>query len=184
MKFRFFNTSDSYGVISKNFHWIMTAVILFNFAIGLMLEDLEKGPLRFFLFNIHKSLGILVIILIVPRLLWRLVNSVPVALGGNKFLDKISKYAHYFFYFILLVVAFSGWTYSSARGNVVSVFGLFSVPPLVEKNDVIAKLAVNVHKISVYVFIAVLVLHVLASLFHHFILKDKTLRRMWYGNTD
>ncbi|MEY4390024.1 MAG: hypothetical protein RLZZ167_664, partial [Pseudomonadota bacterium] len=73
MKFRFFNTSDSYGVISKNFHWIMTAVILFNFAIGLMLEDLEKGPLRFFLFNIHKSLGILVIILIVPRLLWRLV---------------------------------------------------------------------------------------------------------------
>ena len=66
----------------------------------------------------------------------------------------------------------------------MSVFGLFSVPPLVEKNDIIAKLAVNVHKISVYVFIAVLALHVLASLFHHFILKDKTLRRMWYGNSD
>jgi len=184
MKLRFSNTLDSFGLVSKNFHWIMTVVVILNFAIGLILEDLDKSPLRFFLFNIHKSLGILVIILIVPRLLWRLVNVVPVALGGNKFLDKISKYAHYFFYFILLVVAFSGWTYSSARGGIVSVFGLFTVPPLVEKNEVIAKLAINAHQISVYVFIIVLVIHVLASLFHHFILKDKTLRRMWYGNSD
>jgi cytochrome b561 len=177
MKLRFLNTLDSFGLVSKNFHWIMTVVVILNFAIGLILEDLEKSPLRFFLFNIHKSLGILVIILIVPRLLWRLVNVVPVALGGNKFLDKISKYA-------LLVVAFSGWTYSSARGGVVSVFGLFTVPPLVEKNEVIAKLAIKVHQISVYVFITVLAIHILASLFHHFILKDKTLRRMWYGNSD
>jgi cytochrome b561 len=58
------------------------------------------------------------------------------------------------------------------------------VPALVEKNDAIAKLAINVHQISVYVFITVLIIHILASLFHHFILKDKTLRRMWYGNSD
>jgi cytochrome b561 len=184
MKLRFLNSSVGYGLVSKNFHWIMTVVIILNFVIGLMLEDLEKGPLRFLLFNIHKSLGILVIILIIPRLLWRLINTVPVTLGGNKYLDKLSKYVHYFFYFILLTVAFSGWTYSSARGAAINFFGLFQVPPLVEKNEVIAKLSLNIHQISVYIFIAVLVLHVLASLFHHFILKDKTLRRMWYGSSD
>ena len=89
MKFRFLNTLNSFGLVSKNFHWIMTVVVILNFAIGLILEDLEKSPLRFFLFNIHKSLGILVIILIVPRLLWRLVNVVPVALGGNKFFNLL-----------------------------------------------------------------------------------------------
>jgi cytochrome b561 len=89
MKLRFLNTLDSFGLVSKNFHWIMTVVVILNFATGLILEDLDKSPLRFFLFNIHKSLGILVIILIFPRLLWRLVNTVPVNLGANKFLDKI-----------------------------------------------------------------------------------------------
>ena len=60
----------------------------------------------------------------------------------------------------------------------------FDQYPFVKKNEVIAKLSINIHQISVYIFIAVLVLHVLASLFHHFILKDKTLRRMWYGSSD
>jgi len=50
MKFRFLNNPDGYGLVSKNFHWIMTVVVILNFAIGLILEDLEKSPLRFFLF--------------------------------------------------------------------------------------------------------------------------------------
>jgi len=82
----------------------MAVIIIFNFILALILDDFPKGPVRSFLFSIHKSTGILVIILLIPRLLWRLVNTVPVSLGNVKTLNKLSKYVHYFFYFILLVV--------------------------------------------------------------------------------
>ena len=57
------NTLSSYGFVSKNFHWIMAVIILFNFTLGYFMGDLDKGPLRFFIFNLHKSLGILVLVL-------------------------------------------------------------------------------------------------------------------------
>jgi len=178
------NTLSSYGFVSKNFHWIMAVIILFNFTLGYFMGDLDKGPLRFFIFNLHKSLGILVLVLIILRLFWRLINLVPAPLSQNYLLNKLSKAVHYFFYFILLVMTFSGWTYSSARGGPINVFGLFSVPALVEKNNEIAKIAINIHTLSVYVFIAFVGLHILASLYHHYFLKDKTLKRMWFGSSN
>jgi len=178
------NTLSSYGFVSKNFHWIMAVIILFNFTVGYLMGDLDKGPLRFFIFNLHKSLGILVLVLIILRLFWRLINLVPAPLSQNYLLNKLSKAVHYFFYFILLVMTFSGWTYSSARGGPINVFGLFSVPALVEKNNEIAKIAINIHTLSVYVFIAFVGLHILASLYHHYFLKDKTLKRMWFGRSN
>jgi cytochrome b561 len=178
------NTLSSYGFVSKNFHWIMAVIILFNFTLGYFMGDLDKGPLRFFIFNLHKSLGILVLVLIILRLFWRLINLAPAPLSQNYLLNKLSKAVHYFFYFILLVMTFSGWTYSSARGGPINVFGLFSVPALVEKNNEIAKIAINIHTLSVYVFIAFVGLHILASLYHHYFLKDKTLKRMWFGRSN
>lgn len=178
------NTLSSYGFVSKNFHWIMAAIILFNFTLGYFMGDLDKGPLRFFIFNLHKSLGILIIILIILRLFWRLINLVPTPLSQSYLLNKLSKFVHYSFYFILLVVTFSGWTYSSARGGPINVFGLFSVPALVEKNEEIGKIARNIHANSVYVFITFVGIHILASLYHHYFLKDKTIKRMWFGSSD
>jgi len=184
MKFKFLNSADSYGLVNKHFHWIMAVIIIFNFILALILDDFPKGPMRSFLFSIHKSTGILVIILLIPRLLWRLVNTVPVSLGNVKTLNKLSKYVHYFFYFILLVVVFSGWTYSSARSGPFEVFGLFTAPALIENNQVVANIAKEIHEISVYIFITVLGIHVVASLLHHYIFKDKTLKRMWYGDSN
>lgn len=184
MSLNFKNSQTSYGFVSKNFHWIMAIIIVFNFILGLFLEDLEKGPIRFLLFNIHKSTGVLVIFLIILRFFWRLINTVPAHLSQNKFLNKISILAHYSFYIILLIVPLSGWTYSSAKGGIVSVFGIFTVPALVEKNENIAKIAFSIHQISVYTFITILALHILASIYHHYFLKDKTLKRMWFGNSN
>ena len=184
MKFKFFNSADSYGFVNKHFHWIMAVIIIFNFILALILDDFPKGPMRSFLFSIHKSTGILVIILLIPRLLWRLLNTVPDSLGNIKILNKLSKCVHYFFYFILLVVVFSGWIYSSARSGPFEVFGLFTAPALIENNQVVANIAKEIHGISVNIFITVLGIHVLASLLHHYVFKDKTLKRMWYGDSD
>jgi cytochrome b561 len=162
----------------------MTVLIVFNFTLGFFLDDLESGPIKFLFYSIHKSTGIVVLMLLLLRFFWRIVNAVPVPLGKIRFLNILAKLGHYSFYFILLTVTLSGWTYSSAKGYPVNVFGLFTVPALVEKNSEIANIAVKIHFISVYVFITVLSLHVLISLVHQYILKDKTLSRMWYGKSD
>jgi len=184
MKFKFLNSADSYRFVTKHFHWIMAVIIIFNFILALILDDFPRGPMRSFLFGIHKSTGILVVILLIPRLLWRLVNTTPNPLSNIKTLNKLSKYIHYFFYFILLVVVFSGWMYSSARSGPFEVFGLFTAPALIENNPVVANIAKEIHGISVYIFITVLGVHVVASLLHHYIFKYKTLKRMWYGDSN
>ncbi len=184
MKFKFLNSTDSYGLVNKHFHWIMAVIIIFNFILALILDDFPKGPMRSFLFSIHKSTGILVIILLIPRLLWRLLNTVPDSLGNIKILNKLSKCVHYFFYFVVFMITLSGWTYSSARSGPFEVFGLFTAPALIENNQVVANIAKEIHGISVYIFITVLGIHVLASLLHHYIFKDKTLKRMWYGDSN
>ncbi len=70
MKYKFLNTTDSYGFISKHFHWVMAILLLLNFSLGFIMGDLERGPLRSSLFHFHKSMGILLLGLIILRLLW------------------------------------------------------------------------------------------------------------------
>ena len=174
------NTLDSYGLISKNLHWILAVLLLLNFSLGFVMGELEKGPLRSSLFHFHKSMGILLLGLIILRLLWRVINTAPTSLSNNKLIKRTSKFIHYSFYLILLIVTFSGWIYSTARAGPVDVFGLFYMPAIVEKNDIIGQIAKDIHIYSVYIFISFLVIHIFASIYHHFFLKDKTLKRMWY----
>jgi cytochrome b561 len=78
------------------------------------------------------------------------------------------------------MITLSGWIYSTARVGAVEVFGLFYMPAIVGINDQVGRIAKEIHVYSVYLFIAFVILHVLASIYHHFFLKDRTLKRMWY----
>ena len=174
------NSSDNYGLISKNLHWILAVLLLLNFSLVFVMGELEKSPLRSSLFYFHKSMGILLLGLIILRLLWRVINTTPMHLSNNQLIKRISKFVHYSFYLILLIVTFSGWIYSTARAGPVDVFGLFYMPAIVEKDNVIGQIAKDVHIYSVYIFISFVIIHIFASIYHHFFLKDKTLKRMWY----
>ncbi len=178
------NTNTNYGVITKNFHWLMALVIVINFSIGFIMGDLERGPLRFFLFNLHKSFGILILFFIFLRLFWRFMNVVPDPLQENKLLKFTAKSVHYFFYAAIIILTFSGWAYSSARGASVSFFGLFSLPPLVEKSDANSDLAFSIHSNIGLILVGLFVIHVGASLYHHYIKKDQTLKRMWFKKSE
>ena len=63
-------------------------------------------------------------------------------------------------------------------------FGLFTAPALIENNQVVANIAKEIHGISVYIFITVLGIHVLAGLLHHYVFKDKTLKRIWHRDSN
>ena len=145
---------------------------------------MDEGPEQLLLINLHKSLGISILFLICIRFGWRLTNVEPMFLGISSFLKFTSKLLHYLLYVLLLLIPLSGWSYSSALRYPVSFFGLFSLPDIVAKSKSIADVALLIHKSLVYTLIALIVLHLSANLYHHFGLKDKTLKRMWFGKLD
>ena len=173
------NTVFGYGVISKLFHWVMGLTIIGVLALGLYMTGLEKNPATFELYGIHKALGALILMAVVARFFWRQFTLVPALPGDMTPLERLAVAAgHYGLYFMMLFMPMVGWGLSSAAGYPVSVFGWFELPSLVEKNKVLADTFRELHEYGGYVFIALISVHVLAALYHHFIRKDQILTRM------
>lgn len=177
------NTESSYGLVAIVLHWLMALSIFFMFGLGLYMVELSyydawyKGSL-----DLHKSLGILIILVFVFRLVWRLMNVEPEAFKNHgafaKFERRAAKLAHWLLYVLMAVLMFSGYLISTADGRGIEVFSLFEVPalkPLIENQE---DLAGEVHEWLAWGLIALVAVHALAALKHHFVDKDGTLKRM------
>ncbi len=179
MAFR--NTQESFGLISKLLHWLMAILIVSLFAVGLYMTELEYyDSLYHTLPWWHKSIGLLVIGLLVSRFIWKIVNPAPQPLRTHKKWEVL--FAHLLqklFYGLILLIGISGYFISTAKGKGIEFFTLFEVPALTQALDEDrADLVGEVHEILAITLIAFVILHALASLKHHFIDKDDTLRRM------
>lgn len=176
------NTVQHFGLVSIILHWFMALLIIIMLALGFSIAalpaqgvDLLKGKLIF----IHKELGVLVLTLVACRLIWRLFNTVPELSthipSWQKFAARSVHIALYGFMFALPI---TGWCMSSAAGFSVSYFGLFDLPFIVTPSGVKANLFLEIHKWLAYGLIATLVIHTGAALWHHFIDKDDTLKKI------
>ena len=170
------NTKDSYGSITKLFHWTMAIIILCLLVVGFLLEDL-KMPI---LYKAHKTIGFLILLLAIARLLWRFANIVP---GYDKSLPKwmaLSAHIfHYGLYALMIMMPLSAFIASNAAQYPVSFLFLFDMPSLfATKDPALAKTLMEAHSFLAIVFIIAISIHLLAGLYHHFIRKDKVLLRM------
>ncbi len=173
------NTVFTYGIIAKFFHWMMAIAIIGMLAVGLYMIGMEKGPEKMEIYGIHKAVGALILGAVVLRLLWRQMNIVPALPGETSSLERFAAHGtHYLLYFMMLFMPLVGWGMSSAAGYPVSVFGWYTLPSLVDKSKVWAGTFRELHEYGAYVLIAIIVLHLLAALYHHFIRGDTVLRRM------
>ena len=174
------NTNQAYGIIAIALHWLVAAVALGLFGLGLWMVDLtyydawyRTAP------TLHKSVGVLLFLVMALRLLWRLLNPRPAPEPGLSRLERLaSGVVHGILYLLLFVVMVSGYLISTADGRSVEVLGLFQVPATLTGIPNQADLAGDIHlalAISVVVLVAI---HALAALKHHFIDRDRTLLRM------
>ena len=173
---------ERYNKLAKSLHWIIGLAIIALIAVGLYMEGLDyDGPegTKMQLYSLHKAFGIVVLGLMVCRIIWRFVSQYPKSLDTHKKWEKVlSKIVHWVLYFMAFSMPLSGWAMSSSYGYPVSVFGFFTLPPLVEKNEVRGELFAELHELGGWALIAVILLHVAGALKHHFIDKDVTLKRM------
>lgn len=172
------NSQSSFGWISISIHWISAVAIIGLFILGWWMVDLtyyspyyQTAPLW------HTSIGILLAFVTVARLVWRKLNPSPEATGAAW--EKISAVvAHVAMYLLLFGIFFSGYLIPTADGRGIEVFDWFVVPSMGELIEHQGTSSGDFHRWAAYVLMALVAVHALAALKHHFINKDTTLRRM------
>ena len=172
------NTGNQYGLVSIVFHWLMALLVFGMFALGLYMVDLtyvdawyKAAP------ALHMSVGVMLFMLLIFRLLWRLSNPVPEIYGQpfEKIVGLLVHRLHYVFMFSLML---SGYLMVTADGRGIEVFSWFEVPALwiVDKENEV--LLGKTHLVLAWMFMGFVALHSAAALKHHFMDKDRTLLRM------
>ncbi len=168
-----------FGAVSIVNHWVIAVLIIVLLAVGLYMVDLPKGgTARTEWIDFHKSVGILVLVLGVWRVLWRIVCRFPDDVATMpRWQEFAAKTMHILLLIAIVAMPVSGYMRTSMRGKQVSFFGLFDMPVL-PQIEIIGLAAKEVHTWLAYILIVLIVLHVVAALKHHVFDKDATLKRM------
>lgn len=189
-----------YTKVAIILHWLIAFGILGMFAFGWYMTGLpreapeqmsydlfdwgiytweltkESSP-RAFYFNLHKSIGITLLGLIVIRILWRITHKPPALLTSYKAWErKLSTSAHHLLYLLMIVVPMSGLIMSVAGKYGVKWFGLDFIAGI--ENKPIREIFHETHEIAGLIFLAIILLHILGALKHKLIDKDETMNRM------
>lgn len=174
------NSTTNYGLVAIALHWLVAAAVIGLFGLGLWMTGLDYydtwyklGP------ELHKGIGILLFGAVALRLVWRLLDPPPQPERTHAPWERrLAGIAHFLLYALLFAVMVAGYLISTADGRPISVFGLFEVPAtlsgLPEQEDI----AGEIHEWLAFALIGVAALHALAALKHHFIDRDRTLKRM------
>ena len=173
------NTANSYGAVAKLLHWGILALIITQYLLAEAAEELEDGPDKFATIANHKSVGMLILLLMLARIGWKLANrGLPQPVPMARPQQIAAAAGHGILYLLLLILPLSGWMMSSAAGYPTALFGLFEFPMLLGENHDLHEALEEVHETLFNAVVIVAVLHALAAVFHHVWMKDDTLRRM------
>ncbi|MEQ8736531.1 MAG: cytochrome b [Rhodospirillaceae bacterium] len=188
------NTSERWGTVSITLHWMFAALVAVQVPIGFWLSRAAPQAritgddwLLLWLEQIHHSMGFVILFVAAVRMSWRLSHISPDAPPAPAYQTALAHLTHITLYALMIVFPLSGWAGSSLIGSEqfpvpINFFGLEMVgldflrsldPPF---NTF--RLYRDIHIYCWYVGGFVLGLHVLAALYHHFVVKDNVLHRM------
>jgi len=174
------NTRQRYGVITITLHWLVAIIVVALFGLGWWMTELNlyhpwyhKAP------SLHKSMGLLLLAMMVIRMVWRLFNHTPEPLPTHTPITHgAARLVHHLLYLLLFAVMISGYLISTADGRPVEVFGAFSIPATITSIPEQEEVAGKIHLILAITLIALALVHAGAALKHHIIDRDNTLLRM------
>ena len=174
------NTPERWGCISQSLHWLIAVLILGMGALGLTLGELPKTPKYFWVYTLHKSVGITVLALMLLRLGWRLHAGAPVAVAGTpRWQHTLAACTHWLLYALVLAIPLSGWLYDSASGlRPFKLFGWLTMPKLAAPDETLQATSHALHEWGFWLLVVLVAMHAGAALHHHVVRRDDTLARM------
>jgi cytochrome b561/polyisoprenoid-binding protein YceI len=191
-----------YTAVAILLHWAIALAIAGMIALGWWmgdaLEDKATQAQAIAAFQLHKSIGLTILLLSLARLGWRFMHPVPPLPAGMKRWERwAATGTHWAFYVVIIAMPLTGWLYVSTAWNAHTdkhfdvptlYFGLFKVPHLFGLSQLaegaraaLAELFENFHSKLAWGAIGLTVLHVGAALKHHFVDRDDVLARMVPG---
>lgn len=174
---------ERYNRVMVLLHWALALGLIAQLGLGLWMEEIPKDPpgVRAYWFNLHKSIGIVLGFLVLWRLGWRVTHSVPPQLPNTPdWQAKVAKLNHGLMYVVMVMLPVSGFLGSSFSPYPVKFFGLV-LPRLWEAQAEFKSILSEVHELAAFALIALVVLHLLAVVWHTVVKKDGMLSRMRWG---
>ena len=169
--------TDRYTRGAIAFHWIIALAVVLNLALGLLRKDL---PSAWQVMPVHKALGITILVLSLARLAWRLTHTPPpMPVATPRWERTAAKAAHWALYALTIVLPVTGWMMVSygTPPKPLDWFGLFPIPFL-PVSKAASGFGHDAHEILGWAMAGLVLLHTLAALRHHLLLRDSTLVRM------
>jgi len=169
-----------YNRTARSLHWLIAVLLLGQFVFGWWLGDIPRNtPARGYYINLHKSMGILIGLLIVLRIVWRLKHSAPpLPQSLPRWQHRLAAASHHGMYLCMVVMPLSGYLASNFSKHGVKFFNTFLLPPWGSDDKQLYAVFNQTHKITAVVLLALVVLHVLAAL-QHGLRRDGIISRMW-----
>lgn len=172
--------SDRYGAMAVSVHWL-SAVLIFALVVsGFRAAGAVDPAVKAQLLRIHVPVATAVLLLTLLRVVWWLAvdrRPDPVA-GSPRWQERSAKAVHALFYVVIIGMIASGIGMMVISGAGPIIFGQGGALP--DFSNVAPRLP---HGIGARLFVALIVLHVGAALYHHFVLRDGLIWRMWFGKS-
>lgn len=170
-----------YTRVAIAFHWIIAALIVLNFVLVWSAEDASDAVKQQIMGN-HFSVGLLILVLTVLRIVWRLMNPAPPYVDTLQAWEVVmAKIVNALFYFLMIAIPLTGWAMVSAAsgGHSIGFFGLFEFPGLpFSKDRDTAGVFHEVHEVFATGMLVLFALHVVGALKHRVIDRDGTMQRI------
>lgn len=175
-------TSPAYSETARVLHWTVAILVLITIPIGVVMANVEGGALQDALYDVHRSIGTVIIPLVILRLGYRLTHPpLPLPEDIPAIQERAAHATHWGLYALLVVQPFVGWVATSAYGAPIKVFGLFQLPPIWPQDQALSDRFFLVHGLIGATIAGLAAVHIGAALYHHYVRKDGVLMRMITG---
>ena len=170
------DTVTEYSLISKLLHWTSAIILFVQIPLGFYLVDLDFGPERLNIENIHVIIGLCMFYMVILRLINKIISTSPKLepsiFKGQKFLAKSN---HLLLYVTILSITISGIFKKLFNGETLVIF--FREIQIVENFEV-ADFFYDIHIFSNYLLIALIIIHILAVIVHKLFFGDNLLKKI------
>lgn len=176
------NSVQRYHNFAIFLHWLVAVGVFVMIWLGWTMTDIPKGtPERAFWFNLHKSIGVTLGILVLIRLWWRFTHKAPPLPASMPAWElRAAKVSHALLYACLVIMPLAGFLASNFTKYGVKYFGI-QVGPFFAENQPLRDALQEVHEITSWVLVLVILVHILAALKHLVLDRDRVFHRMLPG---
>jgi cytochrome b561 len=170
-----------YGAPAIVLHWLLALLIAFMAGLGWWMMTIEKQPEGPYWFALHKSVGMVVLALVVLRVLWRGFHA-PAPLPGNlpRWQVRLSAFVQWGLYICMVLIPVTGLLGATHQRGPLAFFGM-ELPRWFQPDRALAHTLFGLHETLVWVAVGLVSVHAIGGLKHLFVDRDRVFQRMWFA---